>query len=62
MVTTAVEHLPSGRLAGYTEYSLPPQTHRAAQQYGTLVLEEYRGHGLGMLVKLANLDHLATAF
>jgi GNAT superfamily N-acetyltransferase len=62
MVTTAVEHLPSGTLAGYTEYSVPRQTHRAAQQYGTLVLEEHRGHGLGMLVKLANLDYLATVF
>lgn len=58
MLTTAVEHLPSGRLAGYTEYSAPRQRHRAAQQYGTLVLEEHRGHGLGMLVKLANLRHL----
>ena len=58
LVTTAVEHLPTGVLAGYTEYSIPRQPHRAAQQYGTLVLEEFRGHGLGMLVKLANLDHL----
>lgn len=59
MVVTAVEHVPSGVLAGYTEYSVPKEPHRAAQQYGTLVLEEFRGHGLGMLVKLANLDHLA---
>lgn len=62
LVTTAVEHLPSGELAGYTEYSVPRQTHRAAQQYGTLVLEEHRGHGLGMLVKLANLAYLELTF
>jgi GNAT superfamily N-acetyltransferase len=61
LVTTAAEHLPTGKLVAYTEYSVPPQAERAAQQYGTLVLEEFRGHGLGMLVKLANLAYLPTA-
>jgi len=58
LVTTAAEHLPSGKLVAYSEYSVPPQATRAAQQYGTLVLKEFRGHGLGMLVKLGNLDYL----
>jgi len=58
LVTTAAEHLPTGKLVAYTEYSVPPQAHRAANQYGTLVLKEFRGHGLGMLVKLANLEYL----
>lgn len=58
LVTTAVEHVPSGRLVAFTEFSVPPQAHRAAMQYATLVLPEYRGHRLGMLVKLANLDYL----
>jgi GNAT superfamily N-acetyltransferase len=61
LVTTAAEHLATGRLAAYTEYSVPPQAARAAQQYGTLVLKEFRGHGLGMLVKLGNLAYLPTA-
>lgn len=60
LVTTAIEHLPSGRLVAYTEYSVPPQTHRAAIQYGTLVLKEFRGHRLGMLAKIANLAYLPT--
>jgi GNAT superfamily N-acetyltransferase len=58
LVTTAAEHLPTGRLVAYSEYSVPPQADRAAQQYGTLVLKEFRGHGLGMLVKLGNLEYL----
>jgi GNAT superfamily N-acetyltransferase len=58
LVTSAVEHLPTGRLVAFTEFSVPPQRHRAAMQYATLVLPEYRGNGLGMVVKLANLAYL----
>lgn len=61
-VTTAVEHVPSGALVGYTVFSVPRQAHRAADQYATLVLREHRGHRLGMLLKLANLAHLEAAF
>ncbi|MGB3910030.1 MAG: GNAT family N-acetyltransferase [Pseudolysinimonas sp.] len=61
LVTSAVEHVPTGRLVAFTEFSVPPHSHRAAMQYATLVLPEYRGNGLGMLVKLANLDYLPVA-
>lgn len=54
----AVEHLPSGRLVGFTVLSVPRQPHRSAAQYATLVLREHRGHRLGMLLKVANLAHL----
>lgn len=57
-VTTAVEHVPTGRLVGFTEYSVPPQQDRAVSQYATLVLREHRGHKLGMLLKIANLAYL----
>jgi GNAT superfamily N-acetyltransferase len=57
-LTAAVEHVPTGRLAGYTVLSVPRQAHRAADQYATLVLREHRGHRLGMLLKVANLQHL----
>ena len=57
-VTTAVEHVPTGKLVGFTEYSIPPDTGRAASQYATLVLSEHRGHKLGMLLKIANLAYL----
>ncbi len=57
-VMATVEHLPSGRLVGLTQLSVPQQSHRAVLQYATLVLREHRGHRLGMLLKLANLAYL----
>ena len=57
-VVAAVEHVPSGHLAGFTVLSVPQQLHRAVAQYATLVLREHRGHKLGMLLKVANLEHL----
>lgn len=55
----AVEHIPSGRLVGYTILSVPKQVHRAVDQYATIVMREHRGHKLGMLLKVGNLAHLA---
>ena len=57
-VVAVVEHVPSGHLAGFTVLSVPKQLHRSVAQYATLVLREYRGHKLGMLLKVANLEHL----
>jgi GNAT superfamily N-acetyltransferase len=57
-VVAVVEHVPSGRLAGFTVLSVPQQPHRSVAQYATLVLREHRGHRLGMLLKVANLEHL----
>lgn len=59
-LTAVVEHLPSGRLAGFTELSVPAETARAVHQEDTLVLREHRGHRLGMLLKIANLQGLAA--
>ena len=58
-LTAVVEHLPSGRLAGLTHLSLPSDVSRPVQQTVTVVLEEYRGHRLGLLLKAANLLQLA---
>jgi GNAT superfamily N-acetyltransferase len=57
-LTAAVEHVPTGRLVGFTVLSLPSDTARSVGQYDTLVLREHRGHGLGMLLKVANLAAL----
>jgi GNAT superfamily N-acetyltransferase len=58
-IVAAAEHLPSGRLVGYSMLSVPREAHRAVDQWATLVLREHRGHRLGMLLKVANLAHLA---
>ena len=54
----AAEHLPSGRLAGYTELSVPRDPSRSIEQRDTIVMREHRGHRLGMLLKVANIQHL----
>jgi GNAT superfamily N-acetyltransferase len=58
MLTAAVEHLPSGRLVGYTSLWVPAEADRSVGQDDTLVLREHRGHRLGMLLKVANLREL----
>jgi GNAT superfamily N-acetyltransferase len=52
------EHVPSGRLAGFSVLSAPHDRDRAVSQEDTLVLKEHRGHRLGMLLKAANLEFL----
>jgi GNAT superfamily N-acetyltransferase len=54
-VTTAIEHVPSGTIAGFTTLSVPSELDRTIAQEDTLVRREHRGHKLGMLLKLANL-------
>jgi len=58
-LVTAAEHVPTGRLVAFSELSVPRQLNLAVHQEDTLVLSEFRGHRLGMLVKLANLAALA---
>jgi GNAT superfamily N-acetyltransferase len=59
LFTAAALHEPSGRLAGFTRLSAPNDPGRAVQQWDTIVLREHRGHRLGMLLKVANLELLA---
>ena len=61
MLTAVAEHVPTGRLAGFTSLSVPTERDRAVHQDDTLVLREHRGHRLGMLLKTANLIHLQRA-
>lgn len=58
MLTSVVEHVASGRLVAFSELSVPRDRELAVHQQDTLVLTEHRGHKLGMLAKLANLDLL----
>ncbi|MFD6166858.1 GNAT family N-acetyltransferase [Oerskovia sp. NPDC060287] len=59
LLMTVVEHVPSGTLAAFSVLAYPEDRPAFAFQEDTLVLREHRGHRLGMLVKVANLDELA---
>lgn len=59
MLVVCVEHVPTGTLAGFTELFVPPEVERPVMQNDTLVVKEHRGHRLGMLLKLANLQYLS---
>jgi GNAT superfamily N-acetyltransferase len=57
-MTSAVEHIATGRLVGFTEIMVPTEQHRAPWQEDTLVVREHRGHRLGLLLKAENLRQL----
>jgi GNAT superfamily N-acetyltransferase len=57
-LTALVEYLPTGEAAGYTELHVPAEPTRAVMQGDTIVLQEHRGHRLGLLLKTANLLRL----
>ncbi len=58
-LVTAVEHVRTRTLVGFTDLSVPPETARPVDQQDTLVLKEHRGRRLGLLLKLSNLQYLA---
>ena len=55
-------HLESGRIVAFSEIQVPATSPRLAYHQDTLVLREHRGHGLGLLLKLANVPVLREAF
>ncbi|MBI5161602.1 MAG: GNAT family N-acetyltransferase [Micrococcales bacterium] len=57
-LVVAAEHVPSGRLAGFTELQVQSDESAPVFQEATLVLREHRGHRLGMAMKAENLLHL----
>jgi GNAT superfamily N-acetyltransferase len=57
-LTAAAEHVASGTLAAFTQLAVPADVSRPVTQEDTLVLREHRGHRLGMLLKVANLQYL----
>ncbi len=59
LLTVAALHVPSGRLVGHSELSVAKDRTRPVSQIDTLVISEHRGHRLGMLLKVANLQVLA---
>lgn len=61
MLTAAIEHVPSGVLAGFTEIVVS-EGDAVAVQEDTLVLTDHRGRRLGMLLKKVNAEQLAVCF
>lgn len=58
-MTTAVRHVASDTLVGFTELVCAHDPTTPVFNHNTLVLHEHRGHRLGMLIKAANLQLLA---
>jgi GNAT superfamily N-acetyltransferase len=56
MLTVAVEHVPSGTLAGFTQLAVPDATAEPVFQWDTLVLREHRGRRLGWLLKVVGIE------
>lgn len=59
LLTSAVEHVPTGTLVAFSSFQVPGHSDAFVWQGDTLVLKEHRGRRLGMLVKVAQLDLLA---
>lgn len=60
LLTTAVEHVPTGELAAYSSFHAPARSTQFVWQDDTLVAAAHRGHRLGMLVKAVQLQRLAA--
>ena len=60
-VIAAAEHVATGTLSGFSMVAYPHDKPEVVFQEDTLVLREHRGHGLGLLVKVAVLDELARS-
>jgi GNAT superfamily N-acetyltransferase len=62
LVISAIEHVPSHRLVAFTELNVPPERDRPIAQRDTLVLTEHRGHRLGMLLKVDNIQAVTAEY
>jgi GNAT superfamily N-acetyltransferase len=58
ILVAAVEHVPSGALVAFNGVTVPDDRSRPVHQGITLVLKEHRGHRLGMVTKIANIQQL----
>ncbi|WNZ14034.1 GNAT family N-acetyltransferase [Streptomyces sp. 11x1] len=57
LYTVAAVHTSSGTIVGFSELVLPGDGKGEGQHYGTAVLPEHRGHGLGLRMKAEAIRH-----
>lgn len=57
LYTVAAVHASSGTIVGFSELVLPGDGKGDGQHYGTAVLPEHRGHGLGLWMKAQAILH-----
>lgn len=57
-LSTVARHNPSGQIVAVSDIGVESAPPDVAYQWSTIVLPSHRGHRLGMLVKLGNLDLL----
>jgi len=57
-LVTVARHDASGQLVGLSDIAINSLAPELGYQWATIVLDEHRGHRLGMLIKLANLRYL----
>ncbi|MDX3524237.1 GNAT family N-acetyltransferase [Streptomyces scabiei] len=57
LYTVAAVHTSSGTVVGFSELVLPGDGRGEGQHYGTAVLPEHRGHGLGLWMKAKSVLH-----
>lgn len=62
LLTTLVEHVPSGEIAAGTSFLVQDGRPAFVFQEETIAVRSHRGHRLGMLVKAVNLRELATRY
>lgn len=60
-LVVAARHEPTGRLAGFTDLAVPAGGGAVGYQWSTVVAAAHRGHRLGLLMKIANLQQLLVA-
>jgi GNAT superfamily N-acetyltransferase len=58
VLVAAVRHDASGALVGYTNVGVSSGGGSVGYQWDTIVRSDHRGHRLGLLVKLANIEQL----
>ncbi len=61
-VTAVARHDASGHLVAFSEIAIPRGAPEASWQHDTLVMREFRGHGLGFALKLRNIEVLQENF